>query len=262
MQLNDFGVLHGSNVMVHTSFRNISRAYGNIKAGEYLHRLKEVITESGSVILPAFTYCFKKSSGDFKKFDKENSHALTGFFSEYFRTSNGVIRTSSPTHSFSLWGKAARQIDYRNSPASPLGTGSVPDWMAGEKDSFVMMAGTDFSSLTFLHYLENISGTEYINYSPWDHLNIIPKGVSLNNEQDLIQIPGCSRNFINFENFLITNNKAHYFYENELRYCIIRVNELMSAGLEFLSDWPAGLLCPSGKCIACDSRRPYSGKLK
>ena len=188
--LKYIGLKPSQNIIVHSSFSKINSAFPYLKPEEAIKRLKEIITSSGSIIFLTFTYCFKKSLGEYEIFDRMNSKSKVGLLSETFRLSDSVVRTSSPTHSFGLWGKILNYIDEDNSPESPLGKVSVMQWFSDQSNSFVLLLGTDFSTLTYVHYLEIEAKVPWYDFSPWDFMNVLPIGVSIRGEQKLKEIPG------------------------------------------------------------------------
>lgn len=253
--LNIVGLKKGLNIIVHSGFSKIKNAFPDLTPEESISALKDIVTEEGSIIFPAFTYCFKKSSGEYDIFDSLNSKSKVGLLSERFRMSDGVIRTSSPTHSFALWGKIKNEIDETNSPESPLGKGSVMDWLTTHANSYVLLLGTEFSALTFSHYLEIVTKVRWYNYSPWDYMNVMPIGVSVNGEQKLKEIPGCAKSFVNFEKYLLDKNLIQKsIYENLSAY-LISIKLLYDEGLIYFSNYYENLLCGKNTCPACDSRR-------
>lgn len=249
------GLKASNHIIVHASFKKIKSAFHQITPDETINALKKIITPLGSVIFPAFTYCFKKSTGDYERFDRVNSKSKVGLLSEIFRLSNNVIRTSSATHSFGLWGKVIKDLDEYNSPYSPLGKGSVLEWLTKNSNSYVLMLGTDFSSLTYGHYLEIQAKVPWCDYSPWDHLNVLPIGVSVDGEQNLKEIPGCAKSFINFEKHLLKNNVIKKYEYEDLTAYFISIKLLFEEGIQFFSSNYDKLLCPVNTCQACDSRR-------
>jgi aminoglycoside N3'-acetyltransferase len=253
--LNILGLKMGFNIIVHSSFSKIKNAFPNITSEESISALKDIVTEEGSIIFPAFTYCFKKSSGEYDIFDSLNSKSKVGFLSERFRRSDGVVRTSSPTHSFALWGRITKEIEEINSPTSPLGIGSTMEWLANYFNSYVLMLGTNFSSLTFGHYLEIVTKVPWYNYSPWDYMNVLPIGVSVNGEQKLKEIPGCAKGFVNFEKYLLDKNKIQKHIYRDLTAYFISIKLLYDQGLVYFSNYYENLLCRRNTCPACDSRR-------
>jgi aminoglycoside 3-N-acetyltransferase len=253
--LKNLGLSKNQHLIIHSSFKKIFAEFNPISPQQVIDELKSTITKNGSIIFPTFTYCFKKSIDNYEVFDKANSKSKVGLLSETFRLSKDVIRTSSPTHSFALWGKITEEIDEANSPESPLGKGSVLDWLTQNPDSLVLMLGTDFSSLSYGHYLEVISKVPWYDYSPWDYMNVLPIGVSVEGEQKLKEIPGCAKGFVNFEKYLIKKNLIRQHDYGQLSSYFISIELLYREGLNYFKENYKELLCPAGFCPACDSRR-------
>jgi aminoglycoside N3'-acetyltransferase len=244
--------------MVHASFRNIYSVFQGITADNIIHSIKSIIDpKKGSVILPAFTYCFRKTDKSNEIFDRVNSPSKVGYISEVFRNSTDIIRTSSPTHSFSIWGSITENISMNNNPESPLGKNSVLEWMSEKDKTYVLMLGTDFTALTFGHYLEIITKVPWYNFSPWDYMKVESIGESNEDTIKLIEVPGCAKSFITFEKYLIENKVLKPQYFNKLRILYIKIDELIKAGKEFFRNNYSMLLCDKGTCKACDSRRQY-----
>ncbi len=253
--INKLVLIHSRHIIIHSSFKKIHQAFNNITPQSVIKDLKDTVSPSGSIIFPAFTYCFKRSTGNYEIFDRTSSKSKVGFLSETFRLSDGVIRTSSPTHSFALWGKITKDIDESNSPESPLGTGSVLEWMSNQKNSFVLMLGTDFSSLSYGHYLEIAAKVPWFDFSPWDYMNVLPIGISISGEQKLKEIPGCAKSFVNFESYLLEKKSIRKYEYQGLSSYFIRVKLLYDEGMKFFSKHYDKTLCPENTCSACDSRR-------
>lgn len=249
------GVNKRQNLIVHSSFKKIIYAFPSVSPQEVINIMKELLTQDGSLIFPTFTYCFKKSIGDYDIFDRLNSKSKVGLLSETFRISQDVIRTSSPTHSFALWGKITEDIRETNSPESPLGKDSVLEWLTYHQNSFVLMLGTDFSSLSYGHYLEVEAKVPWYDYSPWEYMNVLPIGVSIDGEQKLKEIPGCAKGFVNFEKYLLEKNKISKYEYDGLESYLINIRLLFDEGINFFSNNYEKLLCPANTCSACDSRR-------
>ncbi|MGQ9644560.1 MAG: AAC(3) family N-acetyltransferase [Ignavibacterium sp.] len=249
------GLRKKQNLLIHSSFKKVQVAFPKITPVEITDTLKNITSSEGSIIFPTFTYCFKKSKSEFEVFDSQNSKSKVGILSEVFRLSNDVIRTSSATHSFALWGKVTDEIDSSNSPESPLGKGSVLDWLTKNPNSYVLMLGTNFSSLSYGHYLEIVSRVPWYDFSPWDYLDVLPVGVSVNGEQSLKEIPGCSKSFVNFEKYLLDKKFITQFKVSELTSYFISIRILYEEGVKYFKENYSELLCAENTCPACDSRR-------
>jgi len=243
--------------MLHSSFRRIRAAFPGIKPGDVINTLKLLVNGNGSLIIPAFTYCFKKNTGRNEIYDQKRSHSKVGAISEVFRNTRGVVRTASPTHSFCLWGIVKKYIDKSNAPISPLGAGSVLEWLAQQQEAYILLLGADFKALSFGHYIEIKAKLPWISYSPWEHLGVEPTAISTNGEQKLIEVPGCSKSYKNFETFLLQEHQISTFSYGELHGYYLSLQKLLKDGLSFFSTHPDKLLCDFGTCPACDSRWAY-----
>ncbi|MEJ5263133.1 MAG: AAC(3) family N-acetyltransferase [Ignavibacterium sp.] len=253
--LKSMGLKEKQNLIVHSSYKKIKSAFPQITPSEIIDELKKIITNEGSIIFPVFTYCFKKSTGDYEVFHREKSVSKVGILSEIFRLSSEVIRTNSATHSFALWGRITNEFDTANSPESPLGKESVLEWLTKNPNSYVIMLGTNFSSLSYGHYLEIVARVPWFDFSPWDHLNVLPIGVSTDGEQSLKEIPGCSKSFVNFEKYLLDKKLIEQFKISELTSSFISIRLLYEEGVKYFKENYSELLCTENTCPACDSRR-------
>jgi aminoglycoside 3-N-acetyltransferase len=251
---NKTGLKAGMHIIMHSSFRAIKTAVGDLRIEELIRCLQLILTSKGSLIMPAFTYNYKKSSGEYELFDRRKSQSRVGSVAEVFRKTKGVIRTSSPTHSFSMWGAVTKEIAAENSPESPLGYGSVMEWLTNQENSYALLVGADFKSLSYIHYLEVVTPVPWVDVSPWTHLNVLKIGASLNGEQILKELPGCSEGFQNFEQFLLNDQIILPINYCGLRSYKIPISTLYQYGKQFLSEKPEALLCEPGKCPACDQR--------
>ena len=248
------GVQPGMDILVHSSFHNVRNAFPGICIKDVIHALCVTIGLDGSVIMPAFTYCFRKKDGVTGTFDRRNTPSQVGAVPEVFRLWPDTKRTSSPTHSFSLWGQINQYISPQNNPVSPLGRGSVLDWLHEREDAAIVMLGTSFNALSFGHYIEISIPVPWADISPWSHLSIEPVGVSVDGDTLLKELPGCSKSFINFEKWLVQNkyiNKQEY---QGLESFVIPVRLLFELGTRYFREFPDTLLCPQGSCAACDER--------
>lgn len=252
--LEKVGVRKGHHVLFHAAYRKIRSAFPGLSICDLLVTLQDLLTPAGSLIMPTFTYCFKRKSGNSKIYSPDLTPSEVGAVSEYYRQMPGVTRTSSPTHSFALWGEVSENILPDNCPASPLGKGSVLEWITNQSQSFILGMGIDFSAMSYCHYLEIQAAVPYVNIFPWNYMEIDKKGVSITGEMILIEVPGCSKSFINFEKHLLQNDFIQPFYHLNLSIYYIPVKLLYEQGMLYFSEKLMNLLCEPGQCQACDSR--------
>lgn len=251
----NLGIKDDHHVIVHSSYSAIRNSF-HLHAAEVIEILKKIIDKNkGSIIFPSFTYCFKKTDNSNEVYNKEFSVSKVGYLSEIFRQSDDVIRTSSPTHSFSLWGNIKNFINENNSPTSPLGKGSVCDWLVNQKNSHVLMLNVNFSSFTLGHYYEILTEVPWFDFSPWNYLHVENFGVSLEGFQELHEIPGCAKSFVRIEDFLIQNKLIQKFFHKSFYSYYFSINSIHGYLIDFFKNNYAELLCPKGSCQACDSRR-------
>lgn len=255
--LSELGVQKNHHVLVHSSYRAVRSAFPKLRIENLIKDLQTKLTANGSIIMPAFTYCFKKLEGKYDIFDRNNSPSKVGAISEVFRNMPNVIRTFSPTHSFCLWGQVASKIDQNNSHVSPLGKGSVMEWLNQKSDTYILLLGVDFSAMSFGHFLEVEAPVPWADFSPWDHLNVLKMGVSINGEQRLKEIPGCAKSFVNFERYLLDNKVIQPFEKNGITSYYLPVRTIYEAGIPYFRNHFQNLLCPAGTCQACDARRQF-----
>jgi len=255
--LNSIGLKAGMHVIVHSGFRALKSYIEDLQIEQLIDGLQNKLTKEGSLIMPAFSYNFRKSQGDYELFDRINTKSDTGAVAEVFRKTPGVIRTSAASHSFSLWGAVTDDIKSDNAPRSSLGRGSVLEWLTETENGFVLMLGTNFTSLSYIHYLETVVQVPWVDVSPWEHQNILKIGASLEGDQELHELPGCSKGFQSFEQHLLDHQKIEPVIHGNLKSYLIPIKTLYNEGRDFLVRNPEASLCEAGKCKACDVRWEY-----
>lgn len=243
-------------ILFHGSYRIVRQSAGLSSPAEFTTALCTVTGSAGSVILPAFSYCFKRKNGNEKKYSRTFTPAETGAFCEEFRRNKRTVRTLSPTHSFSMQGAVCNDISEENNPVSPLGAGSVPEWLARQEQGYILLAGCGFESMSFLHYLEAYYTVPYLSHSPWGGLGILPEGCG-EGAQLLTQIPGCSKAFNSFYRYLISRHGLMPADVNGCSVQLLNAGWMTEAAPEFFKFRYRELLCPAGDCLPCGSRHNY-----
>jgi len=255
-------VRNGDHLLLHAAFRKIRAAFPQLGIEGLISQIQRVITREGSLIIPSFSYCFQKAADTrsdprVERFDRTRSNSRVGAVSDWFWRQPEVVRTSSATHSFAIWGRVTASIPVSNAPTSPLGEGSVLEWLAEQTQAKVLMLGTDFRAFTFGHYLEVKAPVPWADVSPWDHLGVQKFGLTLQGEQPLRELPGCARSFPVLEKYLLTAGLIHPLRVNGLLSYCIPIAEMYREALEYFRNHPLELLCPAGSCPACDERRRW-----
>jgi len=255
--LQRLAVQKGDQILLHCAFRKVRAAFPELGIGDLIARIQQAISRAGSLIIPSFTYCFQKNEPGPERFDRDRTGSKVGAVSDWFWRQPGVVRTSSPTHSFAMWGKVTASISLANAPASPLGAGSVLEWLVKQAQAKVLMLGTDFSSFTLGHHFEIMAPVPWVDVSPWGYLGVKKSGLTPEGEQPLRELPGCSKAFPALGNYLSEMGLIRPLQINGLTSCCIPIADIYQDALEFCRSHPLALLCPAGSCPACDERRRW-----
>jgi len=114
----------------------------------------EVIGDSGTLIVPTFTYSFCNN----QIFDIYNSPSKCGFFTEFIRKKSDAFRSEDPLISVAAIGAQAKAL-IRDVPENSYGEDSFFDRfykIGGKICNFNFDAGS-----TFIHYIERKLGVPY-----------------------------------------------------------------------------------------------------
>lgn len=134
----ELGIRNGDTVCVHSQTYSLGMA--GMPKNQYLNMLlktiKEAVGDNGTIIMPAFSYSFCEK----QTFDVQKSKSTVGLLTEFFRTSEGVVRTIHPIFSFSVWGK--RKEEFLNISTDAFSMESVYGKMIRSNDK-IMLLGAD-----------------------------------------------------------------------------------------------------------------------
>ena len=162
------GVSKGMTVLVHSSLKSIGWVCGG--AGAVILALQQVLTEEGTLVMPAQSTGLSEPSRwmnppvpeDWWKtirqtmppFHPDMTPATgVGLIPETFRKFPGVIRSDHPSVSFAAWGAKARELMIPHPLAPGLGDGS-PLGRIYEAGGFVLLIGVTHEVNTSLHLAE------------------------------------------------------------------------------------------------------------
>jgi len=149
--LSEVGLQHGDTVIVHAD----AGVAAQIGAGTRVEKLDQFVSAlkhyfyDGTLLIPSFTYSATKGEA----FDPENSRSEVGLFSEFFRTSHDVRRTTHPIFSFAVWGK--NQKSFLNlDDTTCFGKGSLFDEFFNANGVVCCIGCSLDRGMTFIHYVE------------------------------------------------------------------------------------------------------------
>lgn len=100
------GIKPGSNVIVHSAYREFYNFRGTPE--DVINLLKELVSEEGTILMPSY-------GENMKYFNVNNDISKAGVISEYFRQSEGVIRSECSNFSIAAYGKKAIEFTKEHS---------------------------------------------------------------------------------------------------------------------------------------------------
>jgi aminoglycoside 3-N-acetyltransferase len=119
------------------------------------------------LIFPAFNYDFGKT----KIFNPEMDPVQVGALPEWIRNNTEYYRSNTPF--FSVLSQYKEKFDFKNI-VNPFGDNSVFNWLVST-NSMILLFGTNLSSLTFIHYVEEITGKPLYRYKKKFNGQVITK---------------------------------------------------------------------------------------
>jgi aminoglycoside 3-N-acetyltransferase len=145
------GISAGDNLLIHSSLTSL----GPLTDGPetFFQAVLDVVGSSGTVVMPAFSYNTIKEFPD-QPFDVAHTFCRTGFFCEFFRQREGVIRSLHPSHGVAATGRNSSYITDNTLGFSPYDIrGSFGRLYA--MDAKIIMVGSGLSSNSTLHAIED-----------------------------------------------------------------------------------------------------------
>lgn len=116
----------------------------------YLRAFREVIGESGTIVVPTFTTSFGRFGTPFVL---ETSPSEMGVFSEHVRTSPGALRSLHPIQSLAALGKDAAALT-ADHPSWNVGHDTVWDRLLKRAGKFVGLGIPPRRAMSFMHQVE------------------------------------------------------------------------------------------------------------
>jgi aminoglycoside 3-N-acetyltransferase len=152
--MRDLGVAEGDVLFVHSSYDAFAGFTG--KPTDIIAVLEAAVSPRGVLMMPTipFTGTAVEHVARTPIFHVSRTPSSMGLITELFRRSVGVVRSVHPTHAVAIWGDEAPALAAGHHTArTPCGRGS-PYAKLLERDGKVLLAGTDITSLTLYHTLE------------------------------------------------------------------------------------------------------------
>jgi len=246
----------GNHVIVHTSLSSFGHLEGGARA--LCESLMEAVTEIGTVVMPAFTCRHTMTPATTAPSGKRATAFHSdlpidpelGIVAEEFRRIPGVLRSNHPTHSFSAWGRQARDVLSTQRDNNPLGPLKKLNVVQGQ----LLLLGTTLAAASPIYLAEEGQGAPYLRRSTALRLN------AAGYEERVVveNMPGCSAAFVKLEERLDpTKLKALPLERGEARKIPIRY--LVNLAAKLLADDPTFLICNDEHCVGCSGKRDAAG---
>jgi len=155
--LKNIGVSQGDVLVVHSSFKSMGHVEGG--AACVIDALKAAVGEEGTLVFPTFTYA---TSCESSFFSNTETPSCVGYLSEFFRKSEGVLRTNHPTHSVAIWGALRDALNEGvELDDTPMGPHAPYRKFAGY-GAKILMLGCSLSHNSILHAVEELAELPYV----------------------------------------------------------------------------------------------------
>lgn len=255
--LAELGLRPGQAIVVHSSLSSFGSLEGG--AATVIRALKELITEEGLILMPAFTYetaygnvrpdRIKKSKGFHPGFPVSKP---IGRVAETFRKSEGVSRNFHPQLSFCFWGKEAASLSQKYHMSDSLSENS-PLGEILSRDGYVLLLGTEFETISILHTAEYIAKAPYDAYRAFYGYREDSQHIAAE-----LRTTGHSGEFKKIAGLLPLGKVAYTSTRIGAAVChLIKAGDLVHWAVELLKKDPDFFLCSRDSCISCKERRAF-----
>lgn len=154
--LKNIGISAGDLLVVHSSFKSLGYVEGGAEC--VIAALKDVLGAEGTLVFPTFTYSTSYADSYFSNVE---TPSCVGYLSEYFRKTEGVIRTNHPTHSVAIWGKLQNELNAGvELDDTPMGVHS-PYRKFAKYGGKILMLGCSLAHNSFMHAMEEVVDAPY-----------------------------------------------------------------------------------------------------
>ena len=161
--LKDFqrlGISSGDLITVHSSFRKVGPVEGGPRA--LLAALCGAVGEKGTILMPAFSFSLLQEKAP--RWSYENTPSCVGILSEVFRKEFAQYRSIHLSHSYTALGPLGSVLTAGELDSSPCGRKSAI-WKFLQYPSKIIMIGTDLTTCTPIHALEEEMGVPYVHFT-------------------------------------------------------------------------------------------------
>lgn len=154
--LKNIGISAGDLLVVHSSFKSLGYVEGGAEC--VIAAFKDLLGEEGTLVFPTFTYATSYADSFFSNLE---TPSCVGYLSEFFRKTEGVIRTNHPTHSVAIYGKLQAELNEGvELDDTPMGVHS-PYRKFAKYGGKILMLGCSLAHNSFIHAMEEVVDAPY-----------------------------------------------------------------------------------------------------
>ncbi len=231
--LRSLGLNAGDNVLVHSSLSSFGYVEGG--AETVIDALLDVVTSTGTVIVPTLTGNETLSVENPPVFDVKETSAWTGVIPETLRKRSEAVRSLHPTHSVAAIGKNAHLLTQGHQySVTPCDESSPYGCLALHPDSYILLIGVDHQSSTMFHYIEEVVGVEYHMQEGFVKSSIIIDG-TVSHRHIMLHKYGQERNFNIMEPIFIEQGIQKSIMLGKSTVRLIEINGMVRTTVRCLS---------------------------
>lgn len=255
--LMELGIRPGQAVVVHAALSSFGSLEGG--ADTVAEVLKELISDQGLILMPAFTYETSYGTVRPRRIEKAKSFhpgfpvsKPIGTIAETFRKSEGVFRNFHPQFSFCFWGREAASLSEKYHMSDSLSEHS-PLGEILSQDGYVLLLGTEFETISLLHSAEYLAKVPYSDYQAF-------YGYREGSQHTVgeLRTTGHSGEFRKIAGLLLLGKVAYTSLRVGSAMChLIKGRDLVHWAVELLKRDPDFFLCEGDECITCKERRAF-----
>ena len=230
--LRRLGMGPGDRVLVHSSLSSFGYVEGG--APTVIDALLNAVGPEGTVLVPTLTGDEALSPANPPRFDPRSSSCWTGRIPETFRMRPDAIRSLHPTHSVAAIGRDAESLTREHIHSiTPCDERSPYGKLAELSNSYVLLLGVSYQSLTLLHHVEEIAGADYHMQGELVRAELIMEGAPVYRHYFLHRY-GTPRNFGVLEPLLEERGLQTVTIVGQARLRLISAPGLVDAALRCL----------------------------
>ncbi|MCX7918463.1 MAG: AAC(3) family N-acetyltransferase [bacterium] len=255
-QLRQFGLSPGDVVVLHSSLSSIGQVIGG--ANSVIDALMNVIDPNGTLVVPTFTFSFKRFGEKPPPFCPTESASLCGLISDTLWRRPDAHRSLHPTHSVAAIGFFAREMVKGHDKTTPLGIGS-PYHKLSQIGGLVMLLGVGPDQNFLLYTAEKLAGVPYLHISYSDDKNgteiaRVKSGDEII-EVPISEVPGCNAGFVKAESLLRERGIVEEGMVGKAKTELMKAENVIEVLSERLQSDPFFLLCDNPGCQLCVKRK-------